>query len=244
MRLPYAQLINVTFLNAFAPECDFSLILPSILKNRLALMAKKKYYVVWDGKTPGIYDNWDACKREIQNFENAKYKSFEDKESAEKAYNSNCWLYIGKKKLETLNTPRDIGLPIMESISVDAACSGNPGLMEYRGVATATSEVIFKQGPFQLGTNNIGEFLALVHALALLKQKKIKVPIYSDSETAMAWVRNKKHKSKLLPNEKNKNIFDLLERAEIWLKNNTIENDILKWETKYWGEIPADFGRK
>jgi ribonuclease HI len=129
--------------------------------------------------------------------------------------------------------------------SVDAACSGNPGAMEYRGVITDTGQELFRQGPFKKGTNNIGEFLAIVHALALLKKlgdsNRI---IYTDSRTAMAWVRNKKVKTLLKKEAANEDIFDLIDRALKWLASNTYSNKIIKWETKRWGEIPADFGRK
>jgi ribonuclease HI len=116
--------------------------------------------------------------------------------------------------------------------------------MEYRGVYTKTGKELFKQGPFQQGTNNIGEFLALVHGLAFLQQKKSNLPIYSDSKIAIGWVRKKKCNTKLKQNAKNKKLFELIGRAEDWLKKNTYPNKILKWETKDWGEIPADFGRK
>jgi len=135
-------------------------------------------------------------------------------------------------------------LPNFESMSVDAACSGNPGVMEYRGVYSKTGEEIFHQGPFKYGTNNIGEFLALVHGLALLKQKNSPLPIYTDSKTALAWVKLKKAKTKLEKNDSTDVLFDLIARAEIWLKNNKYTTVILKWETAVWGEIPADFGRK
>jgi ribonuclease HI len=133
---------------------------------------------------------------------------------------------------------------IHRSLSVDAACSGNPGLMEYRGVYTDTREEIFRVGSFPNATNNIGEFLALVHGLALLKQQNSDLPIYSDSVTAMAWVRNKKCKTTLKAGKINQALFDLIERAEKWLRNNTYTNQIIKWDTQHWGEIPADFGRK
>ena len=132
----------------------------------------------------------------------------------------------------------------MESLSVDAACSGNPGLMEYRGVYTKTKEEIFRQGPFKEGTNNIGEFLALVHGLAYLKQIKSALPLYTDSVTAMSWVRAKKCRTKLEKSDKNAALFELVVRAENWLKKNEYTTTILKWETPVWGEIPADFGRK
>jgi ribonuclease HI len=136
------------------------------------------------------------------------------------------------------------GKPVLHSIAVDAACSGNPGDMEYRGVYTSTGEEIFHIGPLRQGTNNVGEFLALVHGLALLKQKNSNLPIYSDSTNAIKWVKNKKSKTLLEPTPLNKPIFELIERAEKWLKENTYTSAILKWETAEWGEIPADFGRK
>ena len=116
--------------------------------------------------------------------------------------------------------------------------------MEYQGVFTETETHVFHQGPFPEATVNIGEFLALVHALAYLKKNKLDMPIYSDSLTALAWVRKKKVNTKLRPNETNKKVFELIERALFWLNNNTYDTQILKWNTKVWGEIPADFGRK
>lgn len=133
---------------------------------------------------------------------------------------------------------------IRKSLAVDAACSGNPGVMEYRGVCVETGKQLFYVGPFPQGTNNIGEFLALVHGLALFKREHIDIPIYSDSMNAIAWVRKKKCNTKLERTVENEKLFELIERAEYWLKNNTYTNRILKWETRIWGEIPADFGRK
>ena len=117
--------------------------------------------------------------------------------------------------------------------------------MEYRGVLTHNKQQIFIKGPFKKGTNNIGEFLALVHGIALLKSKnKEDIPIYSDSKIAMNWVKQKKCKTNMHFDASNRDLLDLIKRAEKWLKENTYKNPILKWETKAWGEIPADFGRK
>jgi ribonuclease HI len=118
-----------------------------------------------------------------------------------------------------------------------------PEKMEYQGVDTATGDQIFHQ-QFQLGTNNIGEFLALVHGLAYLKQHEDTRPIYTDSKIALGWVRKKKCKTKLAHTRQTARLFELIERAESWLQKNTFENQILKWNTERWGEIPADFGRK
>ncbi|MDP2525963.1 MULTISPECIES: ribonuclease H family protein [Maribacter] len=208
---------------------------------------KKKFYVVWKGKKPGIYETWKECKKSIDGHAGAEYKSFESFEVAKKAYNGTYADFKGKKKTTSTLSKEEllkIGLPNYHSISVDAASSGNPGVMEYQGVDTKTRKKLFKQGPFPQGTNNIGEFLALVHGLAFLKERNSDRIIYTDSRTAMSWVRKKKCNTKLTASTKNKNLFELITRAEDWLKKNTYTTVIVKWETKAWGEIPADFGRK
>ncbi len=211
-------------------------------------MAKKgKFYVVWKGKKPGIFDSWKECKKSIANYAGAEYKSFESFDVAKKAYNGNYADFKGKKKTAPSLSKEElarIGQPNYHSISVDAASSGNPGVMEYQGVDTKTGKKLFKQGPFPQGTNNIGEFLALVHGLAFLKERNSDRIIYTDSRTAMSWVRKKKCNTKLTVSAKNKNLFELVDRAVEWLKKNQYSTVIAKWETKAWGEIPADFGRK
>ena len=125
---------------------------------------KKKYYTVWKGHKTGVFEKWDDCKAQIKNFEGAQYKSFETFDAAKKALNGNYRDYIGKSKKFTSGLSeaqlKKIGQPNYNSISVDAASSGNPGIMEYRGVDTKTKKQLFIQGPFPEGTNNIGEFLA------------------------------------------------------------------------------------
>ena len=209
---------------------------------------KKKYYVVWKGHHTGVFETWDDCKAQIKDFQGAQYKSFLTFEAAKKALKGNYKDYIKKNKAFkselTEEQLKKIGQPNYNSISVDAASSGNPGKMEYRGVDTKTKKELFKQGPFREGTNNIGEFLALVHALALLKNKKSNLIIYTDSKTAISWVKKKACNTKLERKGKNKPVFDLIDRAVTWLKKNSYSTTIVKWETKAWGEIPADFGRK
>ncbi|MBK8502775.1 MAG: viroplasmin family protein [Saprospiraceae bacterium] len=201
-----------------------------------------KYYVVWIGNKPGIYHNWEECQLQIKGYPQAKYKSYKTLDEAKYALVHGDTVVKATKKPATGN--RDSAI-IWKSISVDAACSGNPGIMEYRGVDTKSQQEIFRQGPFIDGTNNIGEFLALVHALAYLKKKGlVTYPIYTDSKTALAWVRNKKAKTTLAKNAKNRHLFELLDRAQDWLGTNNYQNPIIKWNTEKWGEIPADFGRK
>ena len=219
-------------------------------------MGKKKFYVVWHGANPGIYDSWTDCKLQINGFEGAVYKSFDSKEEAEKAYSSSPYIYIGtQKKVEAVKPSADVPqdrhdtvLPLppevpAEALAVDAACSGNPGPMEYRGIYLRTGETVFHFGPVY-GTNNIGEFLAIVHALALMKQKGIRMPVFSDSRNAIGWVKHKHCKTTLERNARTEALFNMIERAENWLKANPADVPIHKWDTNRWGEIPADFGRK
>lgn len=208
-------------------------------------MAKQKFYVVWEGVTPGVYTSWTDCQLQTKGYDGAKYKSFDTLEEAERALTSSPYAYIGKNaKKESNAQPGSNRENIIDnSLAVDAACSGNPGPMEYRGVHVASQQEIFHFGPVK-GTNNIGEFLAIVHGLALLKQKGFDMPIYSDSKIAIDWVRQKVCKTKLPRNAETEELFRLIKRAEKWLKENKYTTRILKWETKQWGEIPADFGRK
>ena len=209
--------------------------------------AKEKFYTVWKGRKPGVYQSWKDCKAAIIDFKEAQYKSFPTFDAAKKAFNGNYNDYKGKTTKETILSKEElikIGNPNYNSISVDAASSGNPGIMEYRGVDTRTKTELFRQGPFKQGTNNIGEFLALVHGLAYLKKHDSDRIIYTDSRTAMSWVRKKKCNSLLRETPNNKDVFELVDRALNWLENNTYQTVIVKWETKAWGEIPADFGRK
>ncbi len=211
-------------------------------------MAKQpKYYVVWHGRETGVFDSWEACKAQTDGFPSPIFKSFNTREAAETAFASESSYYVGKRaavnRLPEYKLAK-IGMPIKESIAVDGAWNINTGLVEYQGLCLDTYESLFHVGPLEDGTNNIVEFLAIVHALALCKRNNWNVPIYSDSKIALSWVRDKEVRTEHSQSEKNKKLFEMLARAEKWLKENSYENPLLKWETKAWGENPADFGRK
>ena len=205
---------------------------------------KQKFYVVWQGRKPGIYTNWAECRAQIDGYKDARYKAFGTRAAAEQALKSDYRQVLGQPKPKQEKLLVTSGSIIKDSLSVDAACSGNPGAMEYQGVETATGEVVFHMGPFPEGTNNIGEFLAIVHALALMQQKGDTRPVYTDSRTALSWIKNKKAKTTLDANPRTEKLWHLIRRAEKWLEENTWPNRLLKWDTQRWGEIPADFGRK
>ncbi len=212
-------------------------------------MAKKqKYYTVWKGRQTGVFDNWEEAEEQVKGFETAQYKSFESMKEAEDAFKGNYWQSVQKpqslKVGKQTKSSALVGKHTNESIAVDAACAGNPGKLEYQGVETGTKRVLFSMGPFPQGTVNIGEFLAIVHGLAFLKKHNSTLPIYSDSRTAISWVKNKAVKTNLERNKKTEELFELLDRGVQWLKDNPYSNKILKWETAFWGENPADYGRK
>lgn len=222
-------------------------------------MAKQKYYVVWEGRKPGVYATWAECKLQTDQFTGAKYKSYESKQAAEEAFRGGWkgnWGQTGPGKSGTgagaqgRNSSKRPGTQTeseaidYDSISVDVGTRGNPGPVEYKGVDTRTGEVIFSCGPVSKGTNNLGEFLAIVHALALLKKEGSSKTVYSDSVNAMKWVREKKVSTTLPRDHTTEEIWRMIDRAENWLRTNTYANKVLKWQTRLWGEIKADYGRK
>lgn len=239
-------------------------------------MKAEKYYVVWKGHAPGVYDDWDECEEQVKGFPGAQYKSFKSQQAAIEAfregYDKDGLVNEVNRQLQEMSKEGTV-IPSKDSkpkakkaqrespnqsyeslianriitgaaYAVDAACSHNPGPVEYRGVWVATGQEMFHQGPFQDGTNNIGEFLAIVHCLALQEKQGTRYTIYSDSVNAQIWVRQGICKTTLQETAANAPLFDMIRRAETWLRTHTFRVPILKWETKQWGEIPADFGRK
>lgn len=214
------------------------------------MAGNRRFYVVWEGREPGVYDSWEECEAQVNGYPGAKYKSFSSQADAVAAFRGD-----GRQELEIFKAigsyRRDIvnyaAFPEirLDAIAVDGACAKNPGPMEYRGVAVATGEEIFHIGPLDGGTNNIGEYLALIHAAALFaKCGDHSTPIYSDSRTALAWLRRGHSNTTVKPTAENARVIDLLRRADNWLAHNRVINPVLKWNTELWGEIPADFGRK
>jgi len=210
-------------------------------------MAKKnKFYVVWQGRMPGVYSDWAQCKTQVDGFQGAKYKSYTSKQLAQAAYDAGYDLAPLKSKDKSMQKSSNPTkpIPVSYALCVDAACSGNPGRMEYRGVELQSGKEIFHMA-YRQGTNNIGEFLAIVHGLAFIQKNGLKyIELYSDSKIAMNWIKLKKCKTKLESNANTETLYEHIQRAEKWLENNEWSIAIKKWDTENWGEIPADFGRK
>lgn len=223
----------------------------------------RKYYVVWHGRNPGVYTDWEDAREQVENYPDAKYKSFSSPEAAITAYRNGTpdasneslgkllvrgQMATHSKEADRLLTLDDVKTRFPEidpdGWAVDASCLGNPGIMEYQCIDLRTGKRVFHFGPIDRATNNIGEFLAIVHALALMKQRGEWHTIYSDSRTAMSWVFKKHVKTTLVGEKANPKVTDLLARALKWLYENRYPVKILKWQTEIWGEVPADFGRK
>lgn len=214
-------------------------------------MAKSKFYVVWVGYQPGVYDTWEECEQQVKGFAGAKFKAFDNCEDAVNAFRKvidveemQFYTFMAKQKTPAVNYEAFPEIDL-NGIAVDGACDRTiGGNVEYRGVKIGTGEELFRIGPLQGGSNNIGEYLALVHALALLdKQGDHRTPIYSDSRTAQSWLR-RRHSRSTLQMDPNSRLAQILARADQWVATHQLQNPVIKWQTDLWGEIPADFGRK
>ena len=215
-----------------------------------------KYYVVFKGHNPGVYDDWEEVKLQTEGFPGAVFKGYSSSEEASQAFRNFSGVEDKNelfRLISTISQQKDGDKNSVtkenpevdwDAWAVDASCLGNPGKMEYRGVDLKTGRVIFQIGPFDDATNNIGEYLALVHAMALMTKKGEFHNIYSDSITAISWWRNKKIKTQLKSTPKNGKVFELLARASVWVNTHKFPGKVMKWQTERWGEIPADFGRK
>lgn len=207
-------------------------------------MPKQKYYVVWKGRKPGIFTSWAEAEQQVKGFAAAQYKSFESLKEAEAAYRSEYAAFKGKPASQGKWRTATVR-PIVPSLCVDAACNGSPGILEYRGVYIDSQEEFFRAGPFPDGTNNVGEFLAIIHALTWLERQEKQLPIYSDSRNAISWVYAGQCKTQLKHTPHNAPLFEMIHSAEIWLAEHPLRRGaVLKWDTDLWGENPADFGRK
>ena len=215
-------------------------------------MTSEKYYVVWRGHRPGIYDSWADCEAQVKGFPGARYKAFSSQREAVAAYRDADVESLAIFKAIAAQAAKQrvnydaIPEICQEAIAVDGACARNPGPMEYRGVHVGSGRELFHFGPCDGGTNNIAEYLALIHVLALLKKNgDTRTPVYTDSKTALSWLRRGRSNTTIVPNERNGRTIDLLRRADAWLAaNKPLTTRVLKWNTEEWGEIPADFGRK
>lgn len=159
----------------------------------------KKYYVVWQGREPGIYDDWPSCKSQVDKFAGARYKSFSSLAEAEAAFGAKAG--VRSKVAPAAKRPRAAGLKTYQAdeiaklaaevkIYTDGGCEPNPGEAG-SGLAIYRNEQLVGlwYGLYQsLGTNNTAELNALNQALILTEQelaKGLRVVILCDSQYAI-----------------------------------------------------------
>ena len=221
---------------------------------------KTKYYVVWEGRKPGIYFTWAECKPQVDLFPGARHLSFKTLKEAERAYDGTwkkAYNHVkprqpqkkaAKKQRPSTRKQRQTTspapLPQANDIVVDGAWSDTTYQMEWQGIKYGTGEKVFSAGPIVHGTNNIAEFLAVVDALKYCHENGLACNVYSDSQTAIAWVRDQTVKTTLPRNKNTDTTYSRIDGALNWLRSTEASVSVLKWDTRTWGENPADFGRK
>lgn len=200
---------------------------------------RRKVYVVWKGRRPGVYDSWDEARAQVEGFADARYKAYPSRAAAEAAFRRG--LSAGQPPAWAL-VPHG---PRTPALAVDAAAPGPQGPATYRGVALypdGRTQEVFRVGPLPGLTANAGEFLALVHALRWLTQQGLDWPVYTDSRIARGWLTQGRARTRHRPQRGPG--AQALRQAEAWLARHGIPRAVLPWDTRAWGEIPADFGHK
>lgn len=212
-----------------------------------------QFYGVWIGRNPGVYDNWNDCKSQVDKFAGAKYKKLLSTtyNEALNEFNQNAITAVANSpKTTTINNANknhsNAGVPEKDVLTVDGASNGKN--CEFRAVWYPSNKEVFASKTYDGGTNNIAEFLGLIFALKYLIKNEMPLKVYTDSVTAMAWVRNGKANTTAHTTGKaTEELNNLITKSETFLRENKLllsKAQILKWETKAWGEIPADYGRK
>jgi len=162
----------------------------------------KKYYVVWEGRERGIFTDWDTCKRQVDQFAGARYKSYKTRQEAEIAFRSSAAAAFKKAKAtpkpkrssasgpKTYSVDEIASLDVSTKIFADGGCDPNPGKAA-SGVAVYRDGAVADlwYGLFNpAGTNNTAELNAL-HQSLLLAQREIaeqqSVAIFCDSKYAI-----------------------------------------------------------
>lgn len=209
---------------------------------------KNKFYVVFRGLHPGVYATWDECRVNVSGFPRASFASFKNEAEARQAFAVGD---LSKCKEEAERLKKELWMhsePMVGGVClvVDAACSGFPGPVEFRGVLLPSMAEAFKFGPYAGGSNNIGEFLAIVTGFRWLRERGMSIPVFSDSRCAIGWVMSDDGKCNTGA-EPPPILAKEIESAERWLRGPwaaAYKKLLRKWDTESWGEIPADFGRK
>lgn len=161
----------------------------------------KKYYVVWAGREPGIFTDWASCKRSIDKFAGAKYKSFPNKSEAEAAFSSGAVSKSATAKssgAKKSSSKSAVAFGVSDYdvvIYCDGGCDPNPG-------RAGSGSAVYKNGKLSSlwyglynanGTNNTAELNALHQSLIMAETAALKgasVGILCDSMYSINCVSN------------------------------------------------------
>ncbi|MBQ0720975.1 MAG: viroplasmin family protein [Gammaproteobacteria bacterium] len=163
-----------------------------------------KYYVVWEGRSTGIFTDWNTCKKQVDGFAGAKYKSFKTHKEAEAAFDGNPGYSRKKKENGKQKSPSKSTLPTLDGeqvykvsaaikIFTDGACNPNPGKAG-SGIAIYRNNIISDlwYGIYNpAGTNNTAELNALHQALMMSKlelESGNSVAVFCDSKYSIQCV--------------------------------------------------------
>ena len=171
----------------------------------------KKYYVVWKGSKPGIYDSWPAAKEQTEGRADAQFMGFPSKAEAQAAYQSTYTKALMRRSVNKtpsahsshatkINTPMGNHLSSNPhgyngtadiNIYCDGACSPNPGksgtgIAIYESINDKTQLTSLWYGLYQAnGTNNTAELNGLLKSFEIAQQyiaQNKKVQVLSDSK--------------------------------------------------------------
>lgn len=145
----------------------------------------------------------------------------------------------GEQKL--FGVPKITPQPPTKGLCVDVGTKGNPGVCEYRGIDIETRKVVFHVHIPGISTNNIGELLAVVEGYKYAADKGKDYFVYSDSQVAISWARQKKCKTNFHVSDIQQ--IKMINEAEGYLRGYK-GNSVQLWSTKLFGQIYADFNRK
>lgn len=129
----------------------------------------------------------------------------------------------------------------MDKIIVHSTANTKTKRMAYKGFNESTNKWIFKVKYKGYCTQNVADFMAIVHALHYCKINNIDLPIYNDNLVAIKWVKDKKVNSLLIKTKENHELFQSFENALVILKQNDFLNPILFWKKKELGNIKNPF---
>ena len=185
-------------------------------------MAKKKYYVVFIGRKPGIYNEWfgaNGAEIQINGFSGARYQGFATLSDAKQAFNQfRKTNHVQRQKKTSPITERQIQEPVPGRTKItmytDGGCIYNPGPGGYGVVLIKGKQKKEYSGSYRLTTNNRMELMACIIGLKKIKTAS-SVVLYSDSKYVVNGI-TKGWAKRWQANNWMRNKTDRAENVDLW----------------------------